>query len=772
MTIEQLSEDVSLSKLMEGELERAEVILAARDTIDQLQKMAEDLAKLSTEDVMPLVDQIKSVFGTEAGDRFNGVAESELKNALDVLRLSKDKISNQVLQLEGKGTPDAMSTDMANMGASDAEEPAVVDGEGQSPEASTETAPEDDPFAGSESASGPVDEPLGRARKESVALGGNMVVESESEEYVIYNKRTLKITKKFNSRKEAKEYFDSEGLTKANYALVPKSDLTDDELKNGKLKESLNSELEGLVTWVLRESETRLRPTQLLNFTRQLALHAARDPRNLTEWLTRKKQTMLEESKVLREYFEGEVHANLSRLQNGDPKAHKLGLKIYDMIKGSQLPDEEKTGWTNVLSHFAMLEDDPSSWSNPEDKFAKSIMAARVTADAESAPIANALKKLVYHFHMKHDVDEGIVQLEQPIEEKAAMFKIDAETAQAIWGEKNLDAKRQLALQVVDNFKASKESKALEKVKITAMKSTAQIDRWVSNMALHGDGLGLGMGRQGLKAGLELNGQTIEEGMPLNPAEKKAAATGLAKISAKSNASNANQSIDQVTKDLDGPEKAALKKVGDKIKSTTGKPATKAGDFTSKAALAIESKCDDNDHDDEDKELDENVMFASPIKTGDYGQNQGTPFQTDYRVHKAVTGGVGSTNKGKTSTAKVGGKSGEVKPITDVNATSVGHGNFGQNQGTPMSTDAGKVKANTNKPMAKSTAKPQPLKPSSSTPLAQTSGKKVSESEGSNLTVRFQRGIGSVREKTFESVAERDAWVNEANATGYYKIIL
>ena len=44
------------STVMEADLEQAEVLLAARELVDQLQDMAEDIAKMQVQELMPIVD--------------------------------------------------------------------------------------------------------------------------------------------------------------------------------------------------------------------------------------------------------------------------------------------------------------------------------------------------------------------------------------------------------------------------------------------------------------------------------------------------------------------------------------------------------------------------------------------------------------------------------------------------------------------------------------------------------------------------------------------
>jgi hypothetical protein len=182
----------SFSVLVEGELERAETLLAAKEMVKKLQDMAEDLAKMQTEDLMPLIDTMKTNFSNEAAENFNTEATEQLQSSLTAVKNAKDHISNSILKLEGKISDEDVnspSNDMAdNTGAGEengAEEPSTVDA-GSNPFAdeekkNDEAKPVEDPFAGAEAASGPTEEPLGRAEKRSDLTETKKVAEEEIE---------------------------------------------------------------------------------------------------------------------------------------------------------------------------------------------------------------------------------------------------------------------------------------------------------------------------------------------------------------------------------------------------------------------------------------------------------------------------------------------------------------------------------------------------------------------------------------------------------------
>lgn len=140
----------------EENLDQAQTLLAAKDLSDRLQKMAEDAAKMAVDDLMPLVDTMKSQFGQESANGFNDVVKQNLQSVLDTIIKAKDETDNAVLALQGGRTPSSMS-DISSHGNDDFDSE-DLDGSGD------EGA--DDEFAATPSASGPPNEPLGRSKKD------------------------------------------------------------------------------------------------------------------------------------------------------------------------------------------------------------------------------------------------------------------------------------------------------------------------------------------------------------------------------------------------------------------------------------------------------------------------------------------------------------------------------------------------------------------------------------------------------------------------------
>ena len=153
----------NLSTLMEQDLDQAELVLAAKDMVDRLQKMAEDLAAMQVEDLMPLVDAMRESFGTEQANAFSASADATLAAALETIKATREQMDQSVMVLTGEGAPtnDMMGGEMPPAGDMGAEM----------------AVPAEDEFAGEEAAAGIEGEPLGRIPKESVQQAKELLLQ-------------------------------------------------------------------------------------------------------------------------------------------------------------------------------------------------------------------------------------------------------------------------------------------------------------------------------------------------------------------------------------------------------------------------------------------------------------------------------------------------------------------------------------------------------------------------------------------------------------------
>jgi hypothetical protein len=157
-------EDVDTSKrLREGEEDKAELVMAAKDMVDRITGWMEDTAEMQTESMLELADAIRDEMGSESSETFT----STVKPALDALYSALETTRNSLIQGVGHLTGEAEPTDM--MGADDADpEMEPVDDLGGDDLGDDDLGDlGDDDFGASDAATGG-DEPLGRAKRESI----------------------------------------------------------------------------------------------------------------------------------------------------------------------------------------------------------------------------------------------------------------------------------------------------------------------------------------------------------------------------------------------------------------------------------------------------------------------------------------------------------------------------------------------------------------------------------------------------------------------------
>ena len=133
------------------DLAQAELILVAQNMVDDLQKMAEDVAQMQTDELMPLEEKMKTTFGQEQGTAFGQAADQSFSTLLDAVKAAKDALSNAVAVLKGESP---MGGDMGGMGD---------DLSGGMPQPAME--PAGDQFGMADAASGEEELPTGRELK-------------------------------------------------------------------------------------------------------------------------------------------------------------------------------------------------------------------------------------------------------------------------------------------------------------------------------------------------------------------------------------------------------------------------------------------------------------------------------------------------------------------------------------------------------------------------------------------------------------------------------
>lgn len=99
--------------LLEGELETAEAVLAAKDMVDSVQDMITDASKMLNEELPPLLDTIRDQVGTAQADQFKNTVSSALQGLMDALNGARDALDSGARVLAGEQpAPMAMGGEM------------------------------------------------------------------------------------------------------------------------------------------------------------------------------------------------------------------------------------------------------------------------------------------------------------------------------------------------------------------------------------------------------------------------------------------------------------------------------------------------------------------------------------------------------------------------------------------------------------------------------------------------------------------------------------
>ena len=145
----------------EGALEGAELTLAAKDMVDRLQGMLEDLGEMQNEDLGPLVDAIRDEMGTEIADQFNAAMGAVIGSALEGMRGTRENADGAARILTGEDPNMIGAEEPAMEPTTGMEMPADEVPAGEMPAGEV---PAEEDFGAAEAATGGEEE-LGRAKR-------------------------------------------------------------------------------------------------------------------------------------------------------------------------------------------------------------------------------------------------------------------------------------------------------------------------------------------------------------------------------------------------------------------------------------------------------------------------------------------------------------------------------------------------------------------------------------------------------------------------------
>jgi hypothetical protein len=152
--------DEAIEQVNEGEEDKAELVMAAKDMVDRVTGWMEDTAEMQTESMLELADAIRDEMGSESAEAFTAAVKPALEAMYGVMETTRVTLTQGVGMLTGEAEP------MDTMGAEEPDmdmEP-TVDGE---VDMDMEEPAADDEFGAADAAAGG-EELGGREKRESV----------------------------------------------------------------------------------------------------------------------------------------------------------------------------------------------------------------------------------------------------------------------------------------------------------------------------------------------------------------------------------------------------------------------------------------------------------------------------------------------------------------------------------------------------------------------------------------------------------------------------
>ena len=152
-------------QVTEGEEDKAELVMAAKDMVDRLTGWMEDTAEMQTESMLELADAIRDEMGSEASEAFPSLVKPALESMYGVMETTRGTLTQGVGQLTGEAEP--MDTMGAEDPAADPEMEPTVDADDEGMPVDSIEDPEDDGMGAADAAAGG-EELGGREKRESV----------------------------------------------------------------------------------------------------------------------------------------------------------------------------------------------------------------------------------------------------------------------------------------------------------------------------------------------------------------------------------------------------------------------------------------------------------------------------------------------------------------------------------------------------------------------------------------------------------------------------
>ena len=104
--------DEAIEQVNEGEEDKAELVMAAKDMVDRVTGWMEDTAEMQTESMLELADAIRDEMGSEQSESFVNAVKPALESMYTAMESTRQSLTAGVGIVTGEGDPmDTMGTD-------------------------------------------------------------------------------------------------------------------------------------------------------------------------------------------------------------------------------------------------------------------------------------------------------------------------------------------------------------------------------------------------------------------------------------------------------------------------------------------------------------------------------------------------------------------------------------------------------------------------------------------------------------------------------------
>jgi hypothetical protein len=162
-------------RLKEGEEDKAEIVMAAKDMVEKLTGWMEDTAEMQAQSMLELADSIRDELGQEASEAFVNTVKPALDSLYSAMESTRTALTGGVTQITGEGEPtDTLGSDdeLGDIDDVDAGMDGDIDADAEGPGGTGIDSIDmdlgvDDEFGAAAAGTGG-EEPADRAKRESV----------------------------------------------------------------------------------------------------------------------------------------------------------------------------------------------------------------------------------------------------------------------------------------------------------------------------------------------------------------------------------------------------------------------------------------------------------------------------------------------------------------------------------------------------------------------------------------------------------------------------